>query len=270
MFKSGIATALLFATTSLWATAHADVLFRYTPDGKPATDTTTGNLDLYVSSVKVLMTGRGHNGKTYSVWYDSAKDNFTLLDEQRKGYFELRTSMFDGLKQQQAQLRADMEHQLQTSPPEKHAQIRSFVEQLEAKQFGGPPLAETRFTATGETSTVAGFSCEKYDVFVGKTKMRELCVARYKALGIDRADRGILDQMHQTALALASSVRRVADMMPRFPVDMPDGLPLEIIYLDSAGNQTKLILASVEKKINEQVFDLPAGYKPVSTPGWVF
>jgi hypothetical protein len=271
MFKSGVATALLLATISLWATAYADVLLRYTPDGKPPTDTTTDNLDLYVTSTRVLMTGRGHDARTYSVWYDSAKDNFTLLDAQRKGYFELRASMFDGLKQQQAQLRADMEQQLQTSPPENHAKIRSFVEHLEAKQYGGPPLGEIRFTAAGGTSTVAGYNCDKYDVFVGETKARELCVAKYETLGVGRGDRGILDQMHQTALALAGSVRRVADMMPRFPVDMPDGLPLEIVYLNPTGKPTKLILAAVEKKrIEEEVFDLPAGYKPVSTPGWVF
>jgi hypothetical protein len=272
MLKIAVVMPAMFAAMSVWTVAQADVLLRYTPDGKPASATTTDNLDLYVGATNILMTGRGPGGKTYSVWYDSAKDAFILLDEQRKGYFELKESMFNGLKEQQARLREDLNNQLQTLPPEKHAKAIEFVEQLERKEYGGPPVEPIRFEATKTGETVLGHNCNNVDVFVGDVKAREVCIASYKTLKISPSDQTSLAQMHDTALALSQSVRRVADMLPRFGVDLVDGIPLSVRYLAPAGTSGKpLILSEISKqKFDEKRFALPPGYKPVSLPGWAF
>ncbi len=217
-----------------------------------------GNLDIFVAHGRVLLSGTGRSGREYSVWFNSADDTFHVLERSHKGVFEVSPATFSETEAGRQRLQQDRDERLGKSPPKDHEKIRSFADTLEQRLYGARPrLAQYR--ATGKPDRSGAYSCTRTDVLLEQRKLRELCTTNYTDLNIDADDWSVLEQMHRVGKEIATTTAIGARLIPRFVLDLAQGIPVTIKYLEPATNSTDLILQRVSKERIAR--DIMAGYQ---------
>ena len=110
------------------AIAHADLYARYLPHPPPAEGRVYDNLDIYVSSGRVLMTGWNISGTTYSIWFDGQDGSFRVYDQEKQGYYLFSPRTFEADRVRQAGFRTEMESRLKGVPEQQRDAMRRFLQ----------------------------------------------------------------------------------------------------------------------------------------------
>lgn len=241
------------------ALANAATLIRYVPDPLPDDGKLYNNLNVYVAPEGVVLTGRTRDDTEYTVWFDAQDGVFRILDPRRGGYFALRVSDAESFRREQDELLASIEERVaQAEDEEKREAIRNFGEQMEKRLYGGGLPEAPEYEAAGE-STIEGRACREYVVSENQETDHLLCAADYESLGLNEATWNTLSLMADTALRLRRSVSRFAAFVPRFALDLNQGVPVLIEYYQGTEVRRKLKLQEVESWESEP--EILAGYE---------
>jgi hypothetical protein len=177
-------------------------------------------------------------------------------DEKR--YRVIDKATMDRMGQHLADARKQMEARLAQLPPEQ----RAAMEQMLQGQLGAPKAAaalDARETSRSET--VAGHDCKIWELYTGKTKEQELCVAAPGSLpGGDE----LYAAMKQVA-ALTEGLGAGLDPGLRDPylaqVQRIGGVPIltRDFQAGKASDETRLVTVRSES-LPASTFELPAGF----------
>jgi len=175
----------------------------------------------------------------------------TLL--QYSGLYENNRSVFQGL----------IDQGLRQLEPGQRSQAERFLEQL--KQ---PRRAHIELRPLNRRGEVLGVHCEAVALIQPGSAPRELCVGRYRELGLDASDRASLDRIGELAEALQQlRMSQWFDGVARTWRELK-GLPLEIRGLDHRGRPLEhWRLGRLSRTpIPATEMRIPDGYQPSSTP----
>ncbi len=175
----------------------------------------------------------------------------TLL--QYSGLYENNRSVFQGL----------IDQGLRQLDARQRQQAEGFLDQLKH-----PQRARIRLQALNRKGEVLGVVCDSVAVLQPGTAPREVCVGRYRDLGIDGADRANIDRIEALTRKLQQTglsrwFNGVAGAWQGL-----QGLPLEVLSRDTQGRiaeHWKLGRLS-RAPIPPSALRIPPGYSPSSTP----
>ena len=112
-----------------------------------------------------------------------------VLDEKDRSYAQMDRKSAEQMRAKIEGAKQEMQAQMGKLPPEQRlAMEKMLAEQGFGDAASAPPTPEIRTVATDRTTSVAGFTCREYDVFEGKQKIGDACVAAWDATGTTRAD----------------------------------------------------------------------------------
>ena len=172
---------------------------------------------------------------------------------QYSGLYENNRSVFQGL----------IDQGLRQLDPSQRSQAERFLEQL--KQ---PRRARIELRPLNRRGEVLGVQCESVALIQPGSVPRELCVGRYRELGLDTSDRANLDRIGELAAALQQlHMSQWFEGVARAWRELK-GLPLEIRAFDHSGRPLEhWRLGSLSRMpIPATEMRIPDGYQPSSTP----
>jgi hypothetical protein len=185
-----------------------------------------------------------------SMLVDAASGNILMLMRDKQQYMDM------------GKMAQSMSAMLSSVPP----QMREMMKQrMAAHGHGG---AAVTYAPTGQSVTIAGYSCAVYSVSVGTDHSGDTCLADISAAGIDAADqatvRKVFDDlraMAQTASAgmASSSLNQIPT--GKFPVQMTRYEGGKEVAVSQIKDVTRGAIAGAD-------FAIPAGYSEMQMPAF--
>ncbi|MCB2191662.1 MAG: DUF4412 domain-containing protein [Deltaproteobacteria bacterium] len=244
--KLRIGMAALMILLSVSVARAGWVIHQETPGG-PGT--------MYVQNNQ-MRAGMGLGGMIYNL----NNETVTMLNPDHQVYWSGNPQQ---LNQQMTQaLDARMEQALKQAPPEQRDQMRAMMKQRMGRGMA-PPAADVKVKDTGETSKIAGYESNKYQVYVDGKLRQEMWVAQLPGFKREM-DMG---KMMKLAHALRTGTggqglgwrraQAVQELMSR-------GMPMKIVDYNRGGPMTVMTVTKVEKKsLPASTFQPPTGWKKV-------
>jgi hypothetical protein len=130
-----------------------------------------------------MQTGSG--GTTGNVIFRGDKSLVWIVDNQNRQYIEMTRETMEKIGRTMSSVMDQVKARMASMPPEQRAMMEKMMADQMGQASGGsggaldavPPLS---FKKTGIQKTINGYSCEKYDVFRGQEKLRELWITEWK------------------------------------------------------------------------------------------
>jgi hypothetical protein len=206
-------------------------------------------------------------GPDMSILIDLQRGRLIQIRHDRKRYFSIplttllqygslyenNRTVFQGL----------IDQGLRQLDPRQRAQAERFLGQLKH-----PKRAQIRLQPLNRRAEVLGLRCESVALLQPGSAARELCIGRYRDLGLDPQDQASLDQLGELAEALQQMrMSQWFDGVARAWREL-DGLPLEIRALDRDGRvREHWRLGRLSRSpIADETMQIPPGYQPSNTP----
>lgn len=123
-----------------------------------------------------------------------------------------------------------------------------------------------KFTSTGKTETVAGFTCHHW--LFGEKQDMDICMAQGLGyFGGGGQSGGLFDKLK--SLAMRNKIKAQLDANPEFAKFVEGGaFPLKIAQIENGQSKTIMEVTSVERKsLDDSLFAVPADYKKMEIPG---
>ena len=133
-----------------------------------------------------------------------------------------------------------------------------------AKATGNDPASDfSKVTSTGETETVAGFTCHHW--IIGDKL--DMCLAQGLGYFGGGQSGGIIDKLKN--LAQRDKIKAQLDANPEFAKFVEGGaFPLKMANVENGQSKTIMEVTKVEKKsLDDSLFTVPADYKKMEEPG---
>jgi hypothetical protein len=179
------------------------------------------------------------------------------VNEKRRTYTEVDRARMQEMVAQSDAARKQMEKEFDKVPPEKRAEMLRMLAQGAPKKKREPPTIKP----TGRTDKVGGIPCHEVEVLRSDEKLREVCVADWKAAGIAKSDLGALHDLNgfEDDTVGAMGGRTQDDALELF--EQLDGLPVRVRTFRGGQPRTELRVTKVERKaIDAKSFEVPDGY----------
>ncbi len=207
-------------------------------------------------------------GTAYSAYFDSATEAFQIVHPHRDGYFSLRLKDLLAMKRSWNEARKMLAKAEGLAKTEAQTAELQQMSDMHDKLYGGGPATAPSYQFSENVTDVAGYPCKKGKVLRDSVLIREVCVARHDDLQIDAVDQHTLAEMNRVAFAIANSVRAGAAQIPRFALDVRDGVPVSSTYLDQPKRpRTLRLFEIVRKDIPPATFEIPARLGRIGVPG---
>jgi len=248
------------------ATAHGDVTMRMkvTSDvGSEKPDVSAGVTFISPGRMAQRVDGTPEDPGT-DVIFRSDRELMWIVDHGDKTYQQVDSAAMAKVATQIEQAKAQMQAEMAKLPPDQRALIE---ERMKGVMPGAPaaPAPKIEYRKTGETKTISGFECTKYER-VEDGKIEEvLWIAPHKATGFTAEDEDVFRKMGEfmeklfAAMGPATS-ERLGDEFEA--VAKLGGWPIVTQSLDEDGKvlHEALVESIAHDKLSESVFDVPAGY----------
>jgi hypothetical protein len=242
-FSRATAVLALAAVSTLVAAEDLTVVSNATSNGKESTVSTH-----YISSSKMRSSG----AKVDTI-VDYATGTFTIIDNNKKEYWQTTADeMNASLKQIEAQM-AEMREKMKDMPPA-----------LRKAMGGAGAPVDVKVEKAGDSKKIAGYLCDHYVADMGETNKMEFWVTKdikppvqyYDAFKIQVASLG---QAGQTMSKAYEELRKI------------DGYPLATsttMKLPMGMTMASSTEATEVKKgpIPASTFEIPAGFKKTESP----
>jgi hypothetical protein len=190
------------------------------------------------------------------------------VNEKRRTYTEVDRARMQAMVAQSDATRKQMEKDFDKVPPEKRMEMLRLLAQGAPKKKREPPTIRP----TGRSDKVGGVPCHEVEVLRDGEKLREVCVADWKAAGVTKDDLSALRDLNTFEDDTVGTIggRSQDDALELF--ETLDGLPVRVRTFRAGKPRTELRVVKVEHKaIDAQVFEVPAGYSKrefkVTMPG---
>ncbi|HEY2386811.1 MAG TPA: DUF4412 domain-containing protein [Candidatus Binatia bacterium] len=214
-----------------------------------------GRIQLESDRLRMELTRQ--NGSEAVLIFRGDRNVMWSVNDKRRTYTEVDRARMQEMVAQSDATRKQMEKDFDKVPPEKRAEMLRLLAQGAPKKKREPPTIQP----TGRTDKVGGIPCHEVEVLRNGEKLREVCVADWKATGIGKADLGALRDLNtfEDDTVGALGARTQDDALELF--EMLDGLPVRVRTFRAGQPRTELRVVKIERKaIDAQRFEVPAGY----------
>lgn len=212
-------------------------------------------------------------GEQMSMIFDSQTEVLKHIDHSRKNYMKLDKASMEQLSATVGAAMTQVQSALANMPPEQRKMMEKMMGGMGVSANTAPAPEPFRLVKkTKEKQTINGYPCVKYNVLLDGQLMSVLWVTPYAKLGVTKSDlRGLhaLTGFQDTLAKAFSSQPGLAQKIKSGVVsyDELDGLPIKMITYEDGSVTGETTIQSVEKtKLNDQLFQVPAGYQQRSMP----
>ncbi|MDN5217453.1 hypothetical protein QQ020_35605 [Fulvivirgaceae bacterium BMA12] len=234
----------------------------YLFNGSSGEKTKSGSSTMYMTSQKLMIKQEESDGKSTTIIFNSTKNEMILFLNSQE-YIVLDEKEMAVIKQQLAGMREMMEKM--------RANMTEEQKKMMDKNFPGSGQKVTTSYEKGGSKTINGWNSSKYSALQNGTKVSELYIASYGALGVSQSDFAVMKSMmeffrkhladfsNQFGMGGdASSFMALSGDNPAFNA----GVPVKITAFSAGRAISDTIIDSVEKKaINESLFTIPSHMK---------
>ena len=184
------------------------------------------------------------------------------LDPSRQTFLLLDPVAAEAMVSRAAQARVEamtrLRERMSSMSPDERERMEKMIQRME--QSGVEATLPIRYRVRAKRSKVAGFSCQWIDAVRGGRRVRQICLADWRKLGLSNQDRATLKAMQASLASIAEQVGTTG----MFQDDMADGFPIHVKHYDERGRLTgEQILDSVEtERLDPAWFEIPEGFEP--------
>jgi hypothetical protein len=185
-----------------------------------------------------------------SMLVDAASGNILMLMRDKQQYMDM------------GKMAQSMNAMLASVPPQMREMMK---ERMAAHGHGGVAVT---YAPTGQTESVAGYSCAVYSVSVGTDHSGDTCLADIASAGIDAADQATMRKVFDDLRAMAQTAS--AGMASSSLNQMPVGkFPVLMTSYDAG----KVVAVTQIKDVSHGAiagadFAIPAGYSEMQMPAF--
>lgn len=210
----------------------------------------------------------GEEADRSRVIFRADKNLMWVINDSKKTYQLIDQAFVDQMAAQVAQAKAQMQAQLAAMPPEQRAQAEKMMQQYGGAMGGAASTFKLDYRKTGETRSIDGHACTKYDTYWGKDLLSYAWVAPYSSLKLQPSDAAVWEKMSKFVEKMTSSMGLTATKKDYIPMHELNGIPLLTQELTNGKITSETLVESVSRgPIAPGSFDLPAGYKQEAMEG---
>ncbi len=199
--------------------------------------------------------------------FDAGKQTMWIIDDKEKSYMVLDKATVDEMGKQIDQAGAQMQEAMSKLTPEQ----RQMMEKQMAKMKGAAAQKgeERKVTKTGESKSISGFPCTRFDVSQGGTVETRVWAAPTGQVKVSEADMAVFTKMAEMFESMTSRLGKLAKGAgnPWSAGGQIDGVPILTEQMDNGKVVNETVMESVTHDAPPSgVFDIPAGYKQKEMP----
>ncbi len=197
--------------------------------------------------------------------FDASKPELSVAMPRRKAYIVLDQETLDGLARA---LEAKIGDALEGVPEEQRAEVEAELREQIARTTGTVSQdrqSEYEYRASGDRRAINGYPAERYEVYDGDRKLREVWISDWKQVD---GSPGVLAGLE----ALARFAERIQETMGQqgdFPIssilrfDQLAGFPvMTLVFLgDGEVASVTRLVRSERLELGPSTFEVPAGYE---------
>ncbi len=187
-----------------------------------------------------------------------------IVDHAGKVYFVMDQQTMSGMADQMNLVMQQMRAQLKNMPPERRAMVEKMMKSRGSIGVQAQPLRPVaEVTRTGESDTVNGYPCVKYEVTRGGQKVRELWVTDWD--NVEGGDEAVVAMAKFGEELLSAASGSVPFKLPETPfveIDKMNGFPVSTRSFDNGRLTNETTLRSSRRQaIDPAAFEPPSGYR---------
>lgn len=197
----------------------------------------------------------GPDGLMNVTIFDGGKQVLYIVDPARQTYMEMTTADVDRLSAQLQGSAAQMQAQLEKMPPAQRAQMEAMMKGVQ-------------HTRTG-SDTVGRWTCDQYDLTIGRQKIGEVCMVNPATLGFGATDFDVMRQMGMFYSAMAPLMPNQLSGVSGIDQRGSSDFPVRTVLMMGQGQtvMTTEVIEAVRQTFPDSLFAVPAGFTKQDLPG---
>jgi len=226
---------------------------------------------------KMMVKDVGGNGNLGFI-FSATPEILFILDHDKRSVMTLDEGQVNRISKQAETVQPLLQglgQQLSKLDPSKRKQWEEMLGgkiHLDTLAEAAKPVQTLKIVNTGKTKKVGGFACEQMDVFQGKTKTTEFCMADPAKLNLSESDYTTIRSFLSFSERVSSKTQGLAK---QFGVNLPKldlrdiiGVPIELRELSSHNQTTLKINRIVTSTESTDAIKIPDGYQFVPFKLW--
>jgi hypothetical protein len=192
---------------------------------------------------------------------DHRKHSFMTLDQQQLARFGRQAEALQPLLQ-------GFGEQLGKLPPEQRAKWEQMLGgnvSLDQIAEAAKPAESASVVRTGTARNVGGIDCEQMNLFQGKSKTGDFCLADPKRLNLSGDDYATLRSLLNFSEKLAGTTQGLAGQfgikLPNIRVQELSGVPVEMREFSNRGQSSMTLNRIVTSAVAADLMRIPDGYR---------
>lgn len=160
------------------AVAYADVRYQMESRDISRGDTTQNEILVKDGMLRMGVSSNGKNDMT-NVIFNPGDEEIIMIDDSRKEVRRMTKADMDRMQGMMAGMSQKMQDALKSMPPAARKQAEEMMKKQGLGGMGnmGQPPARNTSRPLGSSDTVAGISCDMYEMSVDGKKTQEFCAA---------------------------------------------------------------------------------------------
>ncbi len=236
--------------------------------------------DVVIKDGKVMVKGAGGD-PNMDILYSSNPEQVFIVDHRKRTVTTVDENQVNRLAEQTEAVQpllAGVGEQLAKLDPKQRAKwegilggkidLNAIAEAAQAAK----PAQTASIVKTGKGLNVAGVACEQMDVFQGKTKAAEICLADPARLNLSGADyatiRSLLDLSGRLANRTQGLARQFGVNIPNLDLQDLAGVPVEIRDVSKQNQGILTLNRIITSAVSPEAVQIPQDYRMERFDPW--
>lgn len=254
--------------------AVADSTLEYTVTEAPAA--TGKSQPVLIKDGRVMVKGAGGDSKL-DLLYTRRDESLFIIDHRKHSFMTVDQQQLDRFGRQAEALQPLLQgfgEQLGKLSPQQRAkwgQMLGGNVSLDQIAEAAKPAESASVVRTGSSRSVAGIACEQMNLFQGKSKTGDFCLADPQRLNLSGDDYATLRSLLSFSEKLAGTTQGLAGQfgikLPNIRVQELAGVPVEMREISGRGQSSSMTLNRiVTSAVAEELMRIPDGYHSEPLP----
>jgi hypothetical protein len=216
--------------------------------------------------------------KNLDILYSQAQEKLVIIDHRKRSFMALDESKINRLSQQADTLQPlfqGLSEQMAGLSPKQRAKWEQMLGNVSLDKLAqaAHPVKPAQLVATGESISIAGFSCKDMDVTQASAKVASVCLASQDALKLPEQDYAAIRALFGFTERLSARAQSLAGQfgvnLPPFALGKTIGIPIAMQDL-SKENRGQIVLDSLraDAEIAAAAMQIPSDYQAQSLMPW--